>query len=44
VVYQKDLGKDTETIGKMMTKYEPDPTWRRAKVTPEESATEKAAK
>jgi Protein of unknown function (DUF2950) len=44
VVYQKDLGKDTEAIGKMMTKYEPDPTWRRAKTALEESGTTKTAK
>jgi hypothetical protein len=44
VVYQKDLGKDTVAIGKAMTKYEPDPTWRRAKDLPEESAAAKTTK
>jgi hypothetical protein len=43
VVYQKDLGKDTVDIGKAMTIYAPDATWRRAKNPSEESAAEKAA-
>jgi len=29
VVYQKDLGKDTERIATTMTKYDPDKTWKR---------------
>ncbi len=44
IVYQKDLGKDTAAIGKAMTKYEPDVTWREAKPVPEESAAAKPAK
>ncbi|MCJ7483321.1 MAG: DUF2950 domain-containing protein [Thermodesulfovibrionales bacterium] len=30
VVYQKDLGKNTEKIAKAMTKYDPDKTWGKA--------------
>ena len=30
VVYQKDLGPDTETIAAHMTQYDPDDTWERA--------------
>jgi hypothetical protein len=30
VVYQKDLGKNTEKIAKAMTKYDPDKTWKNA--------------
>jgi len=30
VVYQKDLGPDTEKIANAMTKYDPDSTWERA--------------
>jgi hypothetical protein len=44
IVYQKDLGTDTVAIGKAMTNYEPDPTWRRAKDLPEESAAAKTTK
>jgi hypothetical protein len=29
IVYQKDLGPDTETIAKGMTEYDPDSTWER---------------
>lgn len=29
VVYQKDLGKKTETVGKIMKEYDPDSTWRK---------------
>ncbi len=43
VVYQKDLGKDTVDIGKAMTTYAPDPTWRRARNSQEQSATAKPA-
>lgn len=44
VVYQKDLGKDTVAIGKVMTRYEPDPTWRRAKDIPEAPTAPRTAK
>ena len=30
VVYQKDLGKKTEAIGKAMKEYDRDPSWRKA--------------
>lgn len=30
VVYEKDLGPDTEKVGQAMTEYDPDPTWSRA--------------
>jgi hypothetical protein len=30
VVYQKDLGKRTGEIAKVMSEYEPDPSWRKA--------------
>ncbi len=30
VVYQKDLGKETEKIASAMTKFDPDKTWKRA--------------
>jgi Protein of unknown function (DUF2950) len=29
IVYQKDLGPDTEKIAKAMTQYDPDSTWQR---------------
>jgi Protein of unknown function (DUF2950) len=44
VVYQKDLGKDTVAIGKMMTKYEPDAAWHEARPVAAESAVAKPAK
>ena len=30
VVYEKDLGKETGKIASAMTKYDPDPTWKKA--------------
>ena len=30
IVYQKDLGKKTETLGKAMLQYNPDSSWRKA--------------
>lgn len=30
VVYQKDLGRDTETIARTMETYNPDHTWKKA--------------
>jgi hypothetical protein len=30
VVYQKDLGKNTEKVAKAITKYDPDNTWKKA--------------
>ncbi|MGB2622313.1 MAG: DUF2950 domain-containing protein [Candidatus Acidiferrum sp.] len=38
VVYQKDLGKKTEAIGKSLKEYNPNPTWQKAVEQPEESA------
>jgi hypothetical protein len=29
IVYEKDLGKDTEKIAKAMTKFDPDKTWKK---------------
>jgi len=29
VIYEKDLGPDTNTIGSAMTEYDPDSTWER---------------
>jgi hypothetical protein len=34
IVYQKDPGKKTESLGKAMQEYNPDPTWRRAEDEP----------
>jgi hypothetical protein len=30
VVYEKDLGKDTEKIATAMKKFDPDKTWKKA--------------
>jgi hypothetical protein len=34
VVYQKDLGRDTETIARTMETYNPDSTWKKAEAPP----------
>ncbi len=34
VVYQKDLGEETETIAKEMTAYDPDTTWKKVEQVP----------
>jgi hypothetical protein len=34
VVYQKDLGRDTETISRTMETYNPDSTWKKTKTLP----------
>jgi hypothetical protein len=39
IVYQKDLGKKTESLGKTMQEYNPDPTWRKADEEPPQTAT-----
>ena len=31
IVYQKDLGKDTEAIARQITAYNPDKTWKLVK-------------
>lgn len=38
VVYQKDLGKKTEALGKTMKEYDPNPTWQKAVETQEPAA------
>ena len=38
VVYQKDLGKKAEALGKAMQEYNPDSTWSRAEEEPEQAA------
>ena len=38
VVYQKDLGKKTEVLGKAMKEYNPNPTWQKAEEQPQENA------
>ena len=35
VVYQKDLGKKTEALGKVMKEYNPDSSWQKAEEQPE---------
>ena len=30
VVYQKNLGRHTETIARQMTEFDPDPSWSKA--------------
>jgi hypothetical protein len=35
VVYQKDLRKGTDEIGKAMSEYEPDPSWQKADEGPD---------
>jgi hypothetical protein len=38
IVYQKDLGKKTESLGKATQEYNPDPTWRKAEDEPPQTA------
>jgi hypothetical protein len=38
VVYQKDLGKKTEALGKSMQEYNPDSTWSKAEGEPAQTA------
>ena len=40
VVYQKDLGKKTESLGKVMKEYDLDSTWRKAEDSPEVTASQ----
>jgi len=44
MVYQKDLGKKTEALGKAMKEYNPDPTWQKAEEQQEQAAGEQKAK
>ena len=39
VVYQKDLGKKTESVAKAMKEYNPDSSWQKAEEEQEEAAT-----
>jgi hypothetical protein len=43
-VYQKDLGKKTEAIGKAMKEYNPDSTWQKAEEEQQETAGEQKPK
>jgi hypothetical protein len=38
VVYQKDLGKKTESLAKSMKEYDPDSTWQRVEDEQEQTA------
>jgi len=38
IVYQKDLGKKTESLGKAVQEYNPDTTWRKAEDEPPQTA------
>jgi hypothetical protein len=38
VVYQKDLGKKTEALGKSMHEYNPDSSWSKAEEEPTQTA------
>lgn len=44
VVYQKDLGKKTESIGKALKEYNPDSTWQKVETQDEQSASNQDAK
>jgi Protein of unknown function (DUF2950) len=44
VVYQKDLGKKTEALAKVMKEYNPDSSWQKAEEQPEETAGEQKTK
>lgn len=38
IIYQKDLGKKTEALGKAMKEYDPDSSWHKAEGEPEQTA------
>ena len=44
VVYQKDLGEGTNDLAKAMKEYDPDSTWQKAELQPEQSASEPKTK
>jgi len=44
VVYQKDLGKKTETLGKSMKEYNPDSSWQKVELPQQETASEQQTK
>jgi len=43
VVYEKDLGSDTEARVKAMKKFDPDSSWKKTAIEPEQSASEQKA-
>jgi Protein of unknown function (DUF2950) len=44
VVYQKDLGEKTETLGAALKEYNPDPSWQKVEVEQEETASKPQTK
>ena len=44
VVYQKDLGKKTEAVGKALKEYNPDSRWEKTGIAPEQTAVEPKSK
>lgn len=44
ILYQKDLGKKTETIGKAMKDYDPDPGWQKVETQGDETASNQKPK
>jgi hypothetical protein len=44
VVYQKDLGKKTDSLAKSMKEYNPDATWQKAEEQPEQTAGDQKTK
>jgi hypothetical protein len=44
VVYQKDLGRNTEALAKAMTEYNPNSSWRKGEDQQEETADERTTK
>jgi len=44
VVYQKDLGKKTDTLAKAMKEFNPDSSWQKAEEQPQEAAGEQKTK
>jgi len=44
VVYQKDLGKETDVLAKAMKEYNPDPSWQKAEEQQVETASERKTK
>jgi len=44
VVYQKDLGKETDVLAKAMNEYDPDSSWQKAEEQPVDTAGEQKTK
>jgi len=40
VVYEKDLGQDTEARVKAMKKFDPDSSWQKTAIEPEQTASQ----